>query len=160
MNDLDLLTLEVQQDQPVREPRVLIEIPHQQSTGQPPAFQHGQSPTMSGSDSRTPPQPHRPVASDPEVKNLAMMSDDGGLADALTFLCPPVTQAQTAEERRRSDENDAYIVRHENACAAHPRHMPRIKPGGATAHHGLPRQADRLQMTSGLAVSVQDVLPQ
>ncbi|GAA1010696.1 hypothetical protein Aple_029850 [Acrocarpospora pleiomorpha] len=50
------------------------------------------------------------------------------LAEALVFLCPAVAQAQAAEERRQADANDAYQARHDNACAAHPRHKPRIKP--------------------------------
>jgi hypothetical protein len=42
--------LEVQQDQAIGEPDILVEVPQQQSPRQPPSFQHGQSPTMCGGD--------------------------------------------------------------------------------------------------------------
>ena len=50
------------------------------------------------------------------------------LAGALAGLCPAVTRAQQAEEDRRQAEEDAYIAQQERACAAHPRHRPKIGP--------------------------------
>lgn len=50
------------------------------------------------------------------------------LAGALTSLCPAVARAQEAEGRRRQEEADAYVAEKEKACAAHPRHRPRIHP--------------------------------
>ncbi|TQS24506.1 hypothetical protein [Microbispora sp. KK1-11] len=50
------------------------------------------------------------------------------LAIALPSLCPAVARAQQAEEDRRQAESDAYVAREERACAAHPRHRPKIRP--------------------------------
>ncbi|MEU8192686.1 hypothetical protein AB0C10_02770 [Microbispora amethystogenes] len=49
------------------------------------------------------------------------------LAIALSSLCPPVARVRQAEDERRQ-EVDAYVARKERACAAHPRHRPRIRP--------------------------------
>ncbi|GIH66369.1 hypothetical protein Msi02_71860 [Microbispora siamensis] len=50
------------------------------------------------------------------------------LAIALPSLCPAVTRAEQAEEERWQAESDAYVAREERACAAHPRHRPKIRP--------------------------------
>ncbi|KAB8175068.1 hypothetical protein [Microbispora catharanthi] len=50
------------------------------------------------------------------------------LVIALPSLCPPVARAQEAEESRRQAESDAYVAQKERACAAHPRHRPKIGP--------------------------------
>ncbi|GGO05796.1 hypothetical protein GCM10010116_11350 [Microbispora rosea subsp. aerata] len=50
------------------------------------------------------------------------------LAPALPILCPAVARAQEAEEAREQAELDAYVARKERACAAHPRHHPKIRP--------------------------------
>ncbi|MBX6382327.1 MAG: hypothetical protein IRZ07_05025 [Microbispora sp.] len=46
------------------------------------------------------------------------------LAPALPILCPAVAR----EEARRQAETDAYVAKKERACAAHPRHRPKIRP--------------------------------
>ncbi|MEU7889227.1 hypothetical protein AB0B54_27310 [Microbispora bryophytorum] len=50
------------------------------------------------------------------------------LAGALPSLCPAVARAQQAEADRRQAESDAYVAQKERACAAHPRHRPKIEP--------------------------------
>ncbi|MEV7805097.1 hypothetical protein AB0O28_19315 [Microbispora sp. NPDC088329] len=50
------------------------------------------------------------------------------LAIVLPSLCPAVARAQQAEEERRQAESDAYVAQKERACAAHPRHRPKIRP--------------------------------
>ncbi|WP_169953142.1 hypothetical protein [Microbispora sp. H11081] len=50
------------------------------------------------------------------------------LAYALAPLCPAVARAQQAEADRRQAESDAYVAKKERACAAHPRHRPKIGP--------------------------------
>ncbi|WP_432929545.1 hypothetical protein ACQPZZ_05480 [Microbispora sp. CA-135349] len=50
------------------------------------------------------------------------------LAIVLPSLCPAVARAQQAEEDRRQAESDAYVAQKERACAAHPRHRPKIRP--------------------------------
>ncbi|MEU8278312.1 hypothetical protein ACFYOK_34425 [Microbispora bryophytorum] len=50
------------------------------------------------------------------------------LAGALADLCPAVAGAQQAEADRRQAESDAYVAQKERACAAHPRHRPKIRP--------------------------------
>ncbi|XVQ87040.1 hypothetical protein ACQP2K_06380 [Microbispora siamensis] len=50
------------------------------------------------------------------------------LAIALPSLCPAVARAQQAEEERRKTESDAYVAQKQRACAAHPRHRPKIRP--------------------------------
>ncbi|MBP2708415.1 hypothetical protein JOL79_32015 [Microbispora sp. RL4-1S] len=50
------------------------------------------------------------------------------LAKALPSLCPAVVRAQQAEEQRGEEEERAYVAAAERACAAHPRHRPRLRP--------------------------------
>lgn len=50
------------------------------------------------------------------------------LAIVLPSLCPAVARARQAEEDRWQAESDAYVAREERACAAHPRHRPKIRP--------------------------------
>ncbi|GAB3884743.1 hypothetical protein GCM10027612_18920 [Microbispora bryophytorum subsp. camponoti] len=50
------------------------------------------------------------------------------LAGALADLCPAVAGAQQAEADRRQAESDAYVAQKERACAAHPRHRPKVLP--------------------------------
>ncbi|MEN3537494.1 hypothetical protein AAH991_20445 [Microbispora sp. ZYX-F-249] len=50
------------------------------------------------------------------------------LANMLAGLCPAVTRAQQAEAGRQQAEEDAYVAQKERACAAHPRHRPKIRP--------------------------------
>ncbi|MEV1201451.1 hypothetical protein [Microbispora rosea] len=50
------------------------------------------------------------------------------LAGALADLCPAVASARQAEADRRQAESDAYVAKKERACAAHPRHRPKIRP--------------------------------
>jgi hypothetical protein len=50
------------------------------------------------------------------------------LAGLLAGLCPAVTRAQQAEADREQAEEDAYVAQKERACAAHPRHRPKIRP--------------------------------
>lgn len=95
------------------------------------------------------------------------------LAGALADLCPAVAGAQQAEAGRRQAESDAYVAQKERACAAHPRHGPKIRPvrqrratmwteadgrrsgrRRRTPGPGVPRhreEACRLQMTEGRA---------
>ncbi|WP_248966146.1 hypothetical protein [Sphaerisporangium perillae] len=50
------------------------------------------------------------------------------LARALASLCPEVARAQEIEAERRQEEEDAYLAKKEQACAAHPAHRPKIRP--------------------------------
>ncbi|MEU6429523.1 hypothetical protein ABZ860_26805 [Microbispora sp. NPDC046973] len=50
------------------------------------------------------------------------------LAIVLPSLCPAVARARQAEEDQWQAESDAYVAREERACAAHPRHRPKIRP--------------------------------
>ncbi|MGW5261547.1 hypothetical protein ACWEQG_11255 [Microbispora sp. NPDC004025] len=50
------------------------------------------------------------------------------LAGMLAGLCPAVARAQQAEADRQQAEEDAYVAQKERACAAHPRHRPKIRP--------------------------------
>lgn len=50
------------------------------------------------------------------------------LAIVLPSLCPAVARARQSEEDRWQAESDAYVAREERACAAHPRHRPKIRP--------------------------------
>ncbi|WP_143590516.1 hypothetical protein [Thermoactinospora rubra] len=50
------------------------------------------------------------------------------LTSALPRLCPPVARAQEAEAQRQREEEERYVAEMERACAARPRHRPRIKP--------------------------------
>ncbi|MFF3436752.1 hypothetical protein [Streptosporangium sp. NPDC002721] len=50
------------------------------------------------------------------------------LAGALSLLCPEVAEVQQEKGRRAQEESDAYFAAAERACAAHPRHRPRIAP--------------------------------
>lgn len=57
-----------------------------------------------------------------------LLDSDGPYPWALHWICPAVAQARDAAARKQQEENDAYVARKQKACAAHPRHRPRIKP--------------------------------
>ncbi|GAA3443038.1 hypothetical protein Pve01_34260 [Planomonospora venezuelensis] len=62
------------------------------------------------------------------VQQMMGEAAGGPLTGALAEMCPAVDRVLQAEGERRQAEEKAFYAAAENACAAHPRHRPRIRP--------------------------------
>ncbi|MGV9595142.1 hypothetical protein ACWDR1_00590 [Streptosporangium sandarakinum] len=64
----------------------------------------------------------------PAVQRMMGEAAGGPLTWALSQMCPAVAKVLQAESDRREAEAKAFVAAAERACAAHPRHRPKIKP--------------------------------
>ena len=72
--DLDLLSIEVEQDGAVGEPFIVLKVPDQPGASEPAADEHTQGVALGGRDGGAAGQPLRPVAFDPEVEHARVPS--------------------------------------------------------------------------------------